>query len=179
MISVDTVKAFSEKIIDHSKKHYGAENVVMGVIEKNSDEIWQGNWLLYWQEDEYKGTLQGLNQEHLLQPMMETLAMYLQENKYQAQLSDVPTVSKVHVKGVNGLTAFAEVVEYLRTVSSVEEVEVMDVFTDAIAMEVVHRGDSARLNRFLARDNVLVMMPDSEEFTDVLTYHWGQEWQDS
>lgn len=173
------IDAFSPDVVDYTGKRYGTQNVVMGFVKQDDQGMWEGQWSLHWQNDEHTGSSQGLSSEQVLADMMEMVGSYLKQTQRQEITANKASVTKVYIKGVNGLEDFGEVVDYIRRLPTVQQVVVENVFTDAISLRVSHLGDEDHLDQILRTKDVLTTMPGDERMDDILTYHWGHTWEDS
>lgn len=140
--------------IQTATKRYGAEAVLVGRITKETQNKWQGHWTFHQDGKSMTWNTQQSDLKTLLTETVDNLGLYLSGQKTE----EVTAVSKdfsITVQGIKDSDHYTRVLEHLRQMPFVAQVEVTQVMANQTVFNIRTTVDRETLVKSLATDSIL------------------------
>lgn len=165
---------YSEKVIPVSKK-YGAQAILLGRARKTSTMGWFGNWVLLLNGVEFRSDGEADDLNNLMQKAMDFSADILAEQYAILKNTDNSGETILRVSGVNSLADYAELNEYLNSMSSIGQFVLKLVEKEIITYALLLDSDVSSFEKVIKFDNRLKKIVNENEMLideSILEYQW-------
>ncbi|HIL92176.1 MAG TPA: DUF2066 domain-containing protein [Cycloclasticus sp.] len=149
----DVWAGFSDHILSASER-YNAKQVMFGRLLREGKTGWRLNWTLMSANDQYARFEYAERVESVLPAMLADTAEHL-ANVYAPRGITMLNTLSIHISGVQNLTRFVEVTEYLQSLDIVKTVDWNQVVNNNVTLKVSITGDMSVLKGIIAFNNVL------------------------
>ena len=169
-LSANQVWQLDQGAVQQASHRYQADNILLGKIQKQPDGSWQGDWVMINNQGNVSWQTQGNNTG---QAAVAVLA------KLGGSLKDVSAVTPgvvsgqvdLTVLGINGLNDYAALVNYLRSLASVANVDTRQMGGNSITLSVALRASQSALVNEISQGDKLTAA--NSQNPAMLTYHWA------
>lgn len=178
-MSAQDVWQLNTDIISQVSQRYGANaDLAMRIVPIAESEEWQIDAELIFNNQRQHFQLTGDSPSELLAQLMNTVTDTLSQRTTVIEQDNVLSQRfAITVQDVKDVKAYAKVVNYLRALSPVKEVEVRNVEPKIIELVVTVQGGQEALNKALEMDQTLIpvqLVMAEDETDEHLFYHWNQ-----
>jgi uncharacterized protein len=169
---------FNMRAIQDLSSHYQVSRWVVGRLEQLENEKWQGKWLFrlegIWTELETKDENIETSLKQVMGRFQKTAALDKKVNQAQ-KLEKSPNNSikswLVKVNHIDNLDKNAELLAYLKQLSMVKEVEIVQIHPESVILKIEIAGDQSAFEAAVKQDEWL--FPKSKISGEVdLEYDW-------
>jgi len=157
-------------------KRYEPEAVLLGRLKNNVNQ-WQSSWTLLRGNENTTWTSEGKNIEILLNEAAETLSLRLVDpnSKSMANITTEAATTQylsIAITGILNMEQYAKVLDYLRQLPSVVEVEVTQIMPEKTVFNLQTTTDKATLIKSINEGSLLIENPPllDEEQKEWLSY---------
>lgn len=169
--------------LQQTAKRYEPEAILLGRLKNNNTEEWKGSWTLLKEGSEnITWETEGKTLEILLGEAAELLALRLAEPGAKTSAANAVLQENrlqnlsVAVSGVLNMEQYAKVLDYLRQLPSVVEVEVAQIMPEKTIFNLKTMADKAALTRSINEGSLLIENPPllNEEPGELLSYKMAE-----
>ena len=127
---------------------YNADAILTGSLSPNANGGWEGKWALYIQDEPFNWTTTGTRPGEVLRGGIDNLADRLADRYVQTAVAgQTAGTVEIIVQDINDFEQYARVLKYLRTLNSVERVEVRRAEAGSVTYELAGSGDDIVIQR--------------------------------
>jgi hypothetical protein len=184
-IQTNDVLNFNAVAVQKASQRYHADNILVGKITQVTAGNWQGDWLyLSSKGQSVQWTTQGADSNKVIALAIDKLGASLMGQTVATAPSPTtvqPSVSNsgaqatltLKIVNVDGLDDYADVMKYVRNLSSVVSVEASQVDADFVVLTVTVNGGQAALSRDIGLNQKLQPeTSESPESSEEIIYRW-------
>lgn len=174
-ISQADIAKLDPTLLETASKRYSPAVVLEGQLIQTAPKYWEGQWALNIKGENLRWNTEGENVENVIDNALEDVVKNVAVRSTNISTAQESNVIKIKVLGVEGLEDYAEVVNYLRSLSFVSNVEVVDVSASDIVVELTTQGKMDNIATLLSQDNKLradTINQETLSATSELVYRW-------
>ncbi|MEO1889457.1 MAG: DUF2066 domain-containing protein [Cycloclasticus sp.] len=163
----DVWAGFLDHILSASER-YSAKQVMFGRLLSEGETGWRLNWTLMSANDQYARFEYAETVESILPAMFADTAEHL-ANVYAPRGITVLNTLSIYISGVQNLTTFVEMTQYLQSLDMVKTVDWNQVVDNNVTLTVNITGHVSVLEDIIALNNVLQPTLDRHHFINTST----------
>lgn len=186
-IQTNDILSFNAPAVQKASQRYHTDNILVGKISQVTAGNWQGDWLyLSSRGQSMQWTTQGADSSKVVAAAIDKLGDAQMGQTVATAPSPAPTTTQptvasnagqmtltLKIINVDGLDDYADVVKYVRNLSSVVSVEASQVDADFVVLTVTVNGGQEALSRDISLNQKL--QPDTSETpenAEEIIYRW-------
>lgn len=163
------------QVIIQASKRYHASDILVGKVLQQANGSWDAEWMYVLNNQYLRWQTQGANAQELLTDGVQRMSAELAARYAVLQNNAMTVPVTIDVTNVDGLSDFAAVVKYLRSLTPVDKVNVSNVDPNNITVKMMVAGGAEALQQALVQQQKLI--PDSPATEPgehaTLTFRWA------
>ncbi len=171
-LSEDTIWALDQQAITMASERYGADSILAGRLHFTAGGELVGLWQFIFQQqaDVFDGFDDEL-QSYLDTPLDRITTQLSSYFAIEPEAATEHTV-RLRVDGIGDLTAYSALINYVRDLAVVENVNVAALDGDRLELQLDLLGDSRQLSELIDLDRDLLPIASSSSSDPLLHYRW-------
>lgn len=158
-VSTDSIWQMDLPTIIKASSRYQVNQILVGrVYQTHADQKWHGQWMLLVGNRHTSLTTTGKTMEGATNDVISQLANLLSSRYAVGSGSDVSAQINIHITGISGLSDYSDVVNYLKSLNAVTQVNVNNINANSIDVTLDVAGGVDGLNRAVGVDNRLMLV---------------------
>lgn len=165
-------------VLQEASRRYGSDAILVGRVTQNPENYkspWQGKWRLLVGDDIRSWSIEGKNQNQIIQEGIDGASGHLSTHFAVKPLLDSPKKVIVGIEDIRSVDDYARALEYLQNLTAVSHVNVMQVAKSKATFEITPKADLKHFKQALETDqNISKLNPSVfvSEHED-LAYRWS------
>lgn len=164
-VSVADIAKFNLPQLKLASSRYKVSTLLVGNVQQQEDDKWQASWHLVSQGEESDWHDTGTSLQQLLTAVVAKTTSVLVKQYAQPNIQDAKQGLVIHVIGIQGLSDYMQVVQYLRDFDCISQVDLQSLRSHDVTL--VLKSDSAVSVVIAALKESGKLVP-----VDAETYRW-------
>lgn len=139
-VSVANICTFNTDILKAATKRYSSDTILAGCISKNSDNSWQGKWFMILNDKIWSWYSKANNITLLSSAVLNNAFMLLTKPLTTNEGSQTNQSITLVISNVNTLETYSKVAKYLRSITQISSVSLLEIDSDNVTLNVVAIG---------------------------------------
>lgn len=169
-VSVDDVAKVALPTLRAAAKRYSPDGLLIGSIEETDDGL-QSQWQLVVHDDVWNWTLADKSMDALLSSVMNEISQTLAKQYADKSTHPSELWIKLEVENITHRRDFAQLMQYLKQITLVQQVELSQVAGDVVELAVLIHGSVAGFQQNASIGQRLVLKKQ-DDISKKLMYEW-------
>ncbi len=170
-ISAEDVQTKSMPALEMASKRYSPDALLLGSIE-HKDGVYQSEWELVLDDNQWTWSISGKTQQEVIASIMNEMSQTLAK-RYIVKTDPSATARwlKLEVTNITAREDLARLMQYLKQITSIQQIQLMQVSGDIVKLSILVRGSQAVFEQNAAISRHLVLK-EQNKTNDLLIYEW-------
>ncbi len=177
VISLADFTPLKPAVFVEAGKRYGAEGELIGYVRQTAGQSWSAQWIYVLKDQQFQWETQASDLSALFSKALANLSNDLAARYGVLTTSEAATKVNLLINGLASVNAYADAMDYLRSLPVVKSVDVSQVNGDSVVFSLMVQGGQAALAQAVSLGHQLTPKVDAvlspQEEAD-LRYQWMQ-----